>query len=159
VWVSDKRIAVAASSSIDKTTVDLDRGEMAFQQFNFGSKFDDISLSDKSPFDKMLALRDMLGENCFPDYLVRYISQNCGANQRLLAVQVSFDISGYSDTEQGLDKIAIERRRGFFGTSQMQKAKYPDAIHHLRMFRNGEGRARLFYKQSGGTITFIRNVK
>lgn len=35
VWLSDHRISAVASSSIDRSTVDLDRGEMAFSIFKY----------------------------------------------------------------------------------------------------------------------------
>ena len=159
VWVSDKRIAVAASSSIDKATVDLNRGEMAFQRFSYKPELDDIATCNDSSFEKMLRLRAQLGEASFPDYLIKYITQNCSGNQSLLAIHSSYDISGYKDSEVGLDKEAIERKKGFFGTSQMQLSKFPSAIHHIRIFRNQSNMARLFYKQSSGSIAFIRNLK
>ena len=41
VWLSDARIAAVASASIDRSTVDLDRGEMGFQLFDFSSDLDE----------------------------------------------------------------------------------------------------------------------
>ena len=32
------------------------------------------------------------------------------------------------------------------GTNTLEKAKYPDAIHHIKVFNNVDGKARVFYK-------------
>lgn len=66
VWLSDKRIAAVANSSIDKSTVDLDKGEMAFQLFDFTDDMDALALSQVSNSEKLDALDALLGERAFP---------------------------------------------------------------------------------------------
>ena len=73
----------------------------------------------------------------------------------LVAIHPSSSIEGYKDAD-GLDKIAIERRRGLIG--QSQTAQFPAATHHLKIFTNKEGKGRLFYKFSG-SIQFIKNAR
>jgi hypothetical protein len=155
VWLSDSRIAAVASSSIDRSTVDLDKGEMSFRIFKFESELDDLVESKISAADKLDRLSETLGDSAFPQYLKRFIVRTCGRLDQDVAIHASSSIEGYKD-EPGLDKTAIERRRGFFGRSQI--GANSQAFHHLKIFRNGAGNGRLFYKFNG-SIQFIKNMK
>jgi hypothetical protein len=155
VWLSDTRINAVASSSIDRSTVDLDKGEMAFRIFKFETRLDDLVEGKISTADKLGQLSEILGDSAFPQYLKRFIMRTSGNLDQAVAIHGSSSIEGYKD-EPGLDKAAIERRRGFFGRSQM--GTNSQALHHLKIFRNGVGNGRLFYKFNG-SIQFIKNVK
>ena len=157
VWLSDTRIAAVASSSIDKSTVDLDKGEMAFRLFDFTSELDTIVASSLSNSEKLDRLGEVLGGAAFPSYLKRYIMRTSSSLEQSLAIHGSSSIEGYGN-DPGINKEAIERKKGFFGKSQMEPTRYPNAIHHLKVFRNESGKARLFYKFDG-SIQFIKNVK
>jgi hypothetical protein len=56
------------------------------------------------------------------------------------------------------DQEKIERARSFIGSSELQEAKYPNAIHHIKILYNANNKARLFYKFNGN-IRFIKNLK
>ena len=155
VWLSDARIAAVASASIDRSTVDLDKGEMAFRIFQFDNRLDELVAADNSTAEKLEELSQILGDGSFPLYLKRFIMRTSPRVNQNLAVHLSSSIDGYKD-EPGLNKTAIERRRGFFGRSQM--GENTQAFHHLKIFRNAEGSGRLFYKFNG-SIQFIKNVK
>jgi hypothetical protein len=71
-----------------------------------------------------------------------------------VAVHPSSTIENYTDRD-GLNKETIERKKGFFGQTHRD---FPDALHHLKIFFNGVGKARLFYKFNG-SISFIKNLK
>ena len=158
VWLSDSRIAAVAGSSIDRSTVDLDKGEMAYRLFKFDPKYDQIATSTNGVSERLEALSAALGDLAFPTYLKRYITRTSPKLDEALAIHESSSIDGYRDDEDGLDKKNIERRRGFMGTNQLEKAKYPRAVHHIKIFRNSEGNARLFYKFDG-SIQFMKNTK
>tara|TARA_R110002124_G_C8958790_1_gene513883 strand:+ start:348 stop:2234 length:1887 start_codon:yes stop_codon:yes gene_type:complete len=159
VWLSDTRIAVAASASIDRATVDLNKGEMSFCLFGFDESLDqtadDTSLSMEQ---RILRLKSQLSAEAFPDYLLRYIKRTSTDVSSVAVLHPSSSIENYTDVENGTDKSLIVRKKGFFGRPQMQSGKYPNAIHHLKIFRNSEGKARLFYKREG-SIQFIQNIK
>jgi hypothetical protein len=158
VWLTDQRIAAVASASIDRSTVDLDKGEMAFRLFDFRSRLDEITSSNLSTREKLETLHRELGESSFPTYLRRYIEQTSTELSDALAIHSSSSIAGYNDKEEGLDKRKIERRRGFFGTPQLERGKYPNAVHHLKIFTNAEGKGRLFYKNDL-SIQFLKNTR
>jgi hypothetical protein len=44
------------------------------------------------------------------------------------------------------------------GTNQLEKQRFPDAVHHLKVFTNAAGKGRLFYKFEG-SIQFVRNAR
>jgi hypothetical protein len=158
VWLSDNRIAAVASASIDRSTVDLDKGEMAFRIFRFDPALDDLVASPNGVSERLDELSERLGELAFPSYLKRFITRTSPKLEDALAIHPSSSIGNYKDTEDGLDKNKIERRRGFMGTNQLERTKYPLAVHHLKIFRNAEGNGRLFYKFDG-SIQFIKNIK
>ncbi len=153
VWLSDQRIAAVASSSIDKSTVDLDRGEMLFSLFDFSDEVEEILDGGLETFEKLERLSDVLGP-ALPDYVLKYIRRTSLGRPGAIGIHPAFDISGYADGPD-IDKSAITRRRGFFGKSQAQR--FPAAAHHLLVLRNGEGKARLLYKFAG-SIQFIKNT-
>jgi hypothetical protein len=76
--------------------------------------------------------------------------------EQAIAIHASFSISGYSSADT--DKSRIERRRGFMGTNQLEKSRYPNAVHHIKVFTNDEGKGRLFYKFEG-SIQFVKNTR
>jgi len=154
VWLGDQRISVAANSSIDRSTVDLDRGEMSFSLFDYKPEIENIITKSGSAFDKIDQLASILGAGAFPKYLQRYIQSTSPAASRSIAIHSSTDISGYKEAD-GLDKLKIVRKKGFMGATQIGKS--PQTLHHLKIFYNGSGKARLFYKFVG-TIQFIKNT-
>ncbi len=154
VWLTDQRIAAVSSSSIDRSTVDLNRGEMSFAIFNHSEEVENLITSGKPSLQLMEDLSVLLGERSFPGYLRKYILRTLPKQGASLAFHPTGSIVKYTDANQDL----IERRRGFIGTSDLQKGKYPHAIHHFKIYTNGKGRARLFYKFEGN-IQFIKNLR
>ena len=153
VWLGDQRIQAAASSSIDRSTVDLDKGEMSFSLFAFNDDIAEIANSSVDAFEKLDRLAKLLGPSAFPDYLLRYIRQTTAGGSTLIGIHPPSDISTYADGAD-IDKDQVKRKRGFFGKSQ--RLRFPTAVHHLIVFHNGEENARLFYKFEG-TVQFIKN--
>jgi len=161
VWLSDKRISPASSTSIDHGTVSFDKGEMSFALIDFDSLkmnlYNKIIESNKTSPSKISEIKDLLGPDVIPKYLEQYIlsTQINGADS--IAVHPASSISRYTDGDD-INKDKIERVKGFFGRSQMKKSKYPKAVHHLKIFFNINQKARLFYKFDG-SIQFIQNLK
>lgn len=156
VWMGDTRIAAVASSSIDLSTVDLNRGEMSFPLFAAQpSDIDEIAAQNTSEYLKLQALADLLGPVAFPHYLLRYIQSVTPSGDDSLAVLRSTTIATYSDGPD-IDKETVERKKGFFGPSQMELPRHPRAVHFVKVFHNRENRGRLFYKFKG-SIQFMKN--
>jgi hypothetical protein len=153
VWLGDARIAPVASNSIDRSTVDLDRGEMAFAIFDYSSAVVAEIKKQSSSREKMDALADALGDAALPRYLRKYIEQtSIGSTNSALHVHEPIDISNYKDADQD----SLSRPKGFIGASQLGKAK-PSTVHHLFVIHNRSGRARVVYKFVGN-IQFLKNT-
>ncbi len=161
VWLSDTRISPASPSSIDQSTVSFDKGEMSFSLFDYNDEiaeqYASILATNDDNLKKMEGLKRLFGNSILPEYLQRYIINTAFKGSKSIAIHPASSIAGYKD-DNGINKAKIERAKGFFGRPQMQKEKYPEASHHLKVFFNGQGKARLFYKFDGN-IQFIRNLK
>jgi len=159
VWLDGERITAAASSSIDKTNILIDRGEMSFELFNYEpTSIREILDRDIPAITKVKALSELLGKNCLPDYLVNYMENFCPAGKDSIAVHVPKSISGYADKAGEIDKATITRTKGFIGDRELEENKYPDAIHHINILFNDIGKARVFYKYRGD-IRFLKTAK
>jgi Z1 domain len=155
VWLSDARISAVANSSIDRSTVDLNRGEMSFPLFEFNPELDEIANSSLSNVEKIEQLSQAIGGRGFPAYLKRFILRTAPNLNKDLGIHSSSTISNYKE-DKDTNKDRIERKKGFFGRSQ--RMAHPNASHHLKIFRNDARKARLFYKYEG-SVQFIKNVK
>lgn len=87
VWLGDGRIAAVASSSIDRSTVDLNRGEMLFSMFDFHPRIDGIANANGSSRAKIERLLAITGEGAFPEYVRRYILANLPCRIIFLGLQ------------------------------------------------------------------------
>ena len=159
VWLDGERITAAASSSIDKTNILIDRGEMSFDLFAYDpDSINGILAQSIPPIGKVKALSELLGKQCLPDYLVNYMENFCPAGADSIAVHSPKSIAGYADKAGEIDKSTITRTKGFIGDPQLEKGKYPNAIHHINILHNDRGRARVFYKYEGN-IRFLKTPK
>lgn len=155
VWIGDGRISVASSASINNATVSLAKGEMSFQPFPFGDGLDDIVKSNQTSISTLHALRQEIGNDALPEFLIDYISSVLPDGNASLAIHTSSSIENYKGDD--VDKELISRSKGFIGKTQLELPKFPKAIHHVKIFHNGAGNARLFYKNTAG-VQFIQNL-
>jgi Z1 domain/Type III restriction enzyme, res subunit len=154
VWLENTRVAAVSRSSIDKTTVTFDSGEMSFELFSYGDSIEKIIQDDESNFDKLNNLAKALGNKKIPDFLLDYIEHFSPSGDGSIAIHPSKTIAGYKDANQE----TIERARGFIGNYELEKDKYPNAVHHIKILFNAENQARVFYKYDGN-IKFLKNLK
>jgi hypothetical protein len=154
VWVGDSRISVAAPSSINKATVALDKGEMSFGMFDYSNDLDAIVTKGQASITTLHELRNKVGNDALPQFLIDYIEAASGNVAGSLAIHTASSIEGSGDA----DRVAISRKKGLMGRSQLEPKKFPDAVHHLKVFHNGSGKARVFYKFEGN-IQFIQNLQ
>jgi hypothetical protein len=153
VWLSDSRIAAVAAASIDRSTVDIDRGEMGFAVFDFDVSLDEVVRSNISNREKLDRLARQLGDDAFPAHVAEFIQQTGLSVEKSLSMQTSSPVYS-SMTEE--ERRTISRKKGLIGASQMNRTT--GAMHFLKIFRNEWGKARLFYKFDG-SIQFIKNMK
>lgn len=160
VWLDGERITAAAAASIDKTNILVDRGEMSFDLFAYDPESINGILGQAiAPLKKVKALSELLGKQCLPDYLINYMESFCPAGDESIAVHAPKSITGYADKPGEIDKATITRTKGFIGDPQLEKSRFPNAIHHINILHNDRGgRARVFYKYEGN-IRFLKTPK
>ncbi|WFP63678.1 Z1 domain-containing protein [Mesorhizobium sp. WSM4904] len=118
VWLGDTRIQAVSSASIDHSTVDLDRGEMAFSLFPFSDQITQVINGSGSVFERMEQLAAALGPTAFPDYLLRYIRGTSSGLKTAVAIHDPISIAGYTDGPD-IDKDQILRKRGFIANPSL----------------------------------------
>ncbi len=159
VWLDGERITAVSSSSIDYTTVVVDRGEMSFELFDFNNdEITEIIQNTKSNINKIKAISTLLGENHLPSYLISYVESFLPMGEKSTAVHLPRSIKGYEDKKGEVDKATITRTRGFIGNRELELDKFPDAIHHINILFNEQNKARIFYKYEGN-IRFLKTAK
>ena len=154
VWIGDSRVAVASGSSIDKATVVLDKGEMSFGIFNYVPKLDEIVLNDQVDIGTLQTLRDEIGNDALPGFLIEYIKAVMKGVGGTLAIHTASSMAAYGTSA---NQEAISRDKGFMGKTQLEAKKFPTAVHHVKIFYNSQNRAKLFYKYKG-SLQFIQNL-
>jgi len=154
VWIGDSRVSVAAESSINKATVALDKGEMSFGMFDYSPDLDGIVISDQKSVETLKKLREKVGNEALPTFLIDYIQATSPDGAESLAIHTASSIEGY---QQSANQEAITRTKGFIGNPQLELKKFPKAVHHIKVLYNANGKARLFYKFKG-SLQFIQNL-
>lgn len=159
VWLDGERITAVSSSSIDHATVVVDRGEMSFELFDFRQEdIHEILSNSRNSIHSIKDLSVLLGERHLPSYLISYIESFLPTGDKSLAVHFPRSIKGYEDKQGEVDKATITRSRGFIGNRELERDKYPDAIHHINILFNESNKARVFYKYEGN-IRFLKTGK
>ncbi|MBO6687595.1 MAG: DNA helicase [Henriciella sp.] len=159
VWLSDHKTTPTSAASIDKSSVDFEGGEMSFGIFDYNADEVDhlFEQNGRSNKDTLNGLRKALNNNQFPQYLFDYLSQD----DQLRGTDICFHKPGQFGTKLGnydaTEVRALRRKKGIFSNNEFRRGDKPMARHHLKVFRNPHGQARLFYKINGGSIKFIQN--
>jgi hypothetical protein len=159
IWLEDQRIATTSSASIDQAAVGIDSGEMSWDMFDYSDEIDQVVSGVGS--DQMAAIRKLaetVGQRSLPMHVIEFIEGFSLGNE---------SIALHPTTELGLrygtpeERSQIRRRRGFIGKSQLERNRFPEAIHHIKVFKNTKGDARVFYKYTpeAGSIRFLRNYR
>lgn len=150
VWLEGSRVTVTSSASIDKSHVVVDKGEMSFSMFEYDkTKVDGVLSSKISSMGRLSLLSKVIGTDSLPSYLLDYIGEFLPDGDASIAIHETGSIMGFKDA----DHKAIARSKGLIGQSQLRS--HPKAIHHIRIFCNDAGMARVFYKYQGN-VKFLK---
>jgi hypothetical protein len=155
VWIGDGRVSVAAASSVDRATVAFDRGEMSFAIFDYSDEVDKLIQADQTSPVTLKSLQALIGKSALPDFLIQYIETVVASDPAALAIHTTTSIETYGTSA---NKETISRDKGFIGKSQLEVKKFPSATHHVKVFNNADGKAKLFYKQIS-SFTTLHNTK
>lgn len=145
VWLEDRRVSAVASSSINRTTVDMNSGEMGFSIFEYNEIYERIFKNEKlSNFEKLVSLSESIGDNSLPIYLLSFIKTFMPYGDK------SIGLHGVRTTEKYAE--ALDRLKGVFG-GKGDYDKFPEASHHLLIYKNNVGKARIIYAYRGSIKT------
>jgi hypothetical protein len=127
---------------------------MSFGIFSYSADLDAIVLLQQSGVETLLKLRARIGNGALPQFLIEYIRAASPERVVSLAIHTASSIVGSRDADQ----TTISRDKGFMGKSQLEPTRFPDAVHHVKIFYNKKNKAKLFYKFQG-SLQFVQNLK
>ena len=158
VWLSDNRSTPTASSSVDRSTVDVEDGVMSWGLFDFDKDINLMGNPEAKTLSRLQVLKEKLTPICFPDYVYQYIRSEVENGEDIcFHPPAPFGTSKSHYTPE--EKSSIRRTKGVFSSNELARGDHPNAKHHLKIFYNEEGKARLFYKIKGSSIKFMQNKK
>jgi hypothetical protein len=140
VWLQDSRIKAVASNSIDKKIASPTTGEVSFELFTMNENIEIDTNQSKTGMNMFDYIREQLPNNYFPDFFLNFIKTVQPTGVKSLVWHNSTSIVN--------NKLAIqesvERAKGLYGGSEIRL--FPDAVHHFKIFYNGDRQARVVYK-------------
>lgn len=159
VWLSDHKTTPTSPHSIDRSSVDFEGGEMSFALFNFEEErvCSLFERNERSDIEVLESLRSSFSEKEFPQYVYNYLLQELTPSSRLVSFHKPSGFGTAVSTYTEEEKQNIRRTKGIFATNEYRRSELPDARHHIKVFHNGVGKARIFYKIKGGAVKFIQN--
>ncbi|MCY4420217.1 MAG: DEAD/DEAH box helicase family protein [Gammaproteobacteria bacterium] len=156
IWITDKRVAAVANSSIDKTNVfQTKKGELSFNLFDINENIEREIFGDNgdSHESKLSRLNELLPASAFPSHLMQFV-ENFGGGSSKVALYEPADVSVFKpDPGRGDDIENIYRSRGFWG--QFDRDKDRSATHHFKIFHFNRKKGRLFYKYDCDDISSL----
>ncbi|HDI5442771.1 TPA: hypothetical protein PNR70_001956, partial [Legionella pneumophila] len=155
-WFEDKRVTSVAKPSIDKNTVLLYHGEMAFAIFKYTNEIESIINKESHfYFEKLTKLHTIIGEKSLPMCLIDFIHRTSNGHNDKIAIHNPGSVSN----RRTVDPITITRTGGgMLGTGDLELNKFPHAYHHIKIFYTENGDAKLYYKYQRERIKIRRNV-
>ena len=151
VWLEGSRTRAVAPSSIDKSYVRVDKGEISFSKIKFNDL--DTNLPNSNMRNILLEFNKNYGNEFLPMHVIDFIGAVSLNKDNEIAIHNSKNIKVWNDA----DHKDISRARGIFGNFDYNK--FPLAKHHFMIVKNDQGFARLFYNFRHGKVSFLRNTK
>lgn len=150
VWLEDNRVTPVAKSSIDGKTIMLHDDSMIFGLFNYDAMADQIINESLNPKLEILnQLHELIGENAFPLCVIEFIKNSIRNSEKDIAIHNSSSVE-----KRDVDPNTITRSTGgIFSGSDYNR--FPEAIHHIKIFYIPNGRARLYYKYREVNVKFL----
>ncbi|SMG44522.1 Z1 domain-containing protein [Agreia pratensis] len=143
LWLQDNRIQPATTASVKLSAVDWQSGEMTWEIFELSPDVEKIIGTGGTGIKLVKALAAAVGNDALPDHLVEFIENFSLHGSESVAVHPTRLITASYKTA---DPETITRAKGFIGAKEIERDVYPRAIHHLMLFSNEKGNARVYYK-------------
>lgn len=142
-WIQDSRIKPAASASVSRAGVDWVNGEMYWDMFSLTPEASEYLKDSRSGLASLSTLQEILGEQFMPEHLVDFINnfRPYGDNSVVL-----HKATALTEQYKTANIVNITREKGLMAANLLEREQFPAAIHHLKVFTNPDGNARLYYK-------------
>ena len=147
-----KRIQVTGASSIKKSDVHFDKGEMLFSVFEeeYYKKIEIILGENKSFFSKIESINN-IENNILPDYLVNYLQS---FKDQIAISPDLINVSNWKD----VNKQELTRGKGFIGKRDIDLIQQNDSPHLLFIINN-QNKFRFIYKCNSDKIRILKSKK
>lgn len=159
VWLADHKTTPTSPASIDRSSVDFEGGEMSFGIFkSAGNEAQAIMVEEGlTDIDKLQKLHSAMPGELFPSYVLEYISEDARLDDGAICFHPASEFGAKSKTYSDEEIRTIRRRKSIFSNNEFKRGPRPNARHHLKIYYNSYGDARLFYKINGHSVKFIQN--
>ena len=147
------KVRPIAPSSIDKMFVDTKKGEISWDIFDYNDQIKSIeNRINYSTIEKLTEINKVLGRDCLPKYIIEMIKQDYSSpdGDESIVLHAASSIANYKG---GTDQENISRPKQFMGNWDLERNKYPNAVHHFKILYNAKNKDRLFYKFVGKGFT------
>ena len=154
VWATGMGTKAVSPSSIDKSQVHIEKGEMCFNRIKYEETMDKIIskyLGVGEGYKALEMLVNMFGDYFLPNHIMEFIKEISNDYNKDIAIHNSQYIENY-DIKYA-DWNTISRSRGIFGARDYEK--FPGAKHHFVLVKNKKGFCRLYYNCRHGKISFL----
>jgi len=158
VWATGMGTKAVAPSSIDKTQVHIEKGEMCFNKIKYEAIMDEIIdkyYGSDEGYKALEMLINKFGDHFLPNHIMGFIKEISGNPTKDIALHKSQNIENYD--QKYADWNAIARSKGIFGARDYDK--FPYAKHHFVLVKNKKGFCRLIYNCKHGKISFLTTDK
>lgn len=154
VWLEDRRIRAVSSSSIDKSSLSIDRGEISFELFKPSDALLRATEASQQGYENLRKIIDLLPNNYLSEHIYRFVESTKPFGDASIIFHSTRKVKG----SESLDDKNLSRARGMFGGEDYELDTYPKSVHHFKIFSNSDGNARVFYnyKATDKSITFLK---
>jgi hypothetical protein len=153
---------VVPSSSIDKTTLEMDKSQMAFEIVTIEPELEElINQHENKKITNIGFLKGIAGleKPLIPDYFLKRLINRAGNSEEAFAIhdpRVLIDDMGKNNDDY--DLINLRRRKGGL-LSGGRRSNYPKAYYHFWPIRNNRNKTRLWFfnKADEDRVTFMKS--
>lgn len=143
IWLEDNRIKPATAASVKLAAVDWTSGEMTWEIFALSDEVKNIIGSGGTGIELVRALAAAVGNDALPEHVVDFIENFSIHGPKSVVIHPTKLIKASYLTA---DADSITRAKGLISSKDLERVLYPLAIHHLMLFSNEAGKARIYYK-------------
>ena len=156
IWLGDNRIQAAATPSIRTAAVHIESGEMFWDKFILSDELRSFCSVGRAGVKNLEELLTLVGQEYLPEHLVQFIKHLLPYGDESVVVH---PITVLGDRYKSAEVDDITRDKGLIASNLLERAKFPRAMHHLKIFTNNSGNARLYYKYVPDPTDFRVNSK